>query len=129
MYKTKVVITVLSEEELPSADLDFIADEITNGDYSGACRIEEVEKLTRRQMALALLEQNSDPDFLLGDDGWKYALDSGDEVTVDCGEPEVAGTVIISAIEYVEADSQECDAVRITTKDGEVIECLTAQLS
>ena len=65
LYKTVIQVTVLSNGKF---DLDDIHEAITDGDCSGT--VEEISEtiLTENEMAVALLDQGSDPSFLLGED-------------------------------------------------------------
>jgi hypothetical protein len=62
-YKTVVQVTVLSEGELPSMDLDGIHEAITTGDCSGHVVYVSSEKLDGKQAVEALEEQASDSCF------------------------------------------------------------------
>ena len=54
---------------------------------------------------------------------WKLELHNGDEITVDLGNNEYTGTVIIQTIEWFGR------VARILTKDGKQIECLAEEIS
>src|SRR5579859_4876751 len=104
LYYTEIKLVVLSDRPVVDILLIDIAREITEGDFSGERTDIVSRELSKREMALALVAQKSDPDFLLGDDGWKYALASGDEVTV-LGEGGVElFTAAIVSIEYLAGD-------------------------
>ena len=133
MYRTMITIEVLSEDPI-EGDMDIaeIVDEMTTGDYSGlVMEVQCVGPIDRRQMALRLLAHNSDPGFLLGEDGWKYGLHPGDEVSIDGGDNEDHGSVLIQSIDYVvaPADDSSSDSAVIVTTDGERIECLIKEIS
>jgi len=63
-YMTKVVVTVLSEEELnPSLNLEQLHYAITEGECSGQTEIMTPKIINGKQAAKALLNQASDPSF------------------------------------------------------------------
>lgn len=63
-YKTKIVVTVLSEEPLNSnAELDAVHEYIVNGSGSGEVNWQPQVELNGKQMAAALRKQGSDPGF------------------------------------------------------------------
>lgn len=65
-YRSTVVVTVLHEEEgllNQMTELGEIADLIEAGDCSGAWSVKKEETLNGKQIAKALLEQKSDPEF------------------------------------------------------------------
>jgi hypothetical protein len=70
-YETKVVVTILSEEELnPNLDLEQLHYAIRDGDCSGQTEIMEPKTLNGKEAVKALLNQASDPSFFrLTDDG------------------------------------------------------------
>lgn len=126
-YKTVFTVTVLSDKPVNHREIRDIADEIETGDCSGDVKVEHVDTVTKRQMALELHRQNSDPTFLLGEDGWKYALQQGDEITVNAdGQPHVRG--IIRSIEYSEPFDSE-DYVTIITTDNVHVTAFVKELS
>lgn len=121
-HKTVIQVTVLSNGPLRSPeDLSAIAYEITEGDCSGQVDAGPSVPLSRREVALALQAQGSDPEFLLMDDGWKYALEPGDEVT--CSGREVK----IGSIQYFEPED-EPDSVEIVTDSGEKLVLLIDEI-
>ena len=70
-YRTVVTIEVLSDRPLVDKDgynysLAEIAHEIEHGDFSGKHELFE-EVVSKEQMAELLLDQGSDPEFLLGE--------------------------------------------------------------
>jgi len=67
-YKTRIVVTVLSDSPYDPDNLYDLAYDITDGDCSGNVEIESSEELSREEMAKALEAQGSDPEFLLGED-------------------------------------------------------------
>lgn len=67
-YKTVVTFEVLSNwplEAMSLADYDY---EITGGGSSGKITSTVCTELTRAEMAKALIEQGSDPEFLISED-------------------------------------------------------------
>ena len=65
-YKTTFTVEVLSEEPFNEThDLSYIGESITLGECSGTVSISEDEELSAEQMAEALIEQGSDPDFFM----------------------------------------------------------------
>ena len=108
LYKTVFTVEVLSDGTVSQLDLGDLHRAINDGGCSGKVDVTSETVLTRREMALALQSQDSDPVFLLGDDGWKYALQPGDEVTIDTraglNGSGYCGTVNIHSIDYREAE-------------------------
>lgn len=75
-YRTIVEIEILSAGDAPPpADIDLLAlaRAIEDGPYSGAIRRQDSWKISRAAMAEALVDQASDPGFLIAD------FDSEDE--------------------------------------------------
>lgn len=70
-YKTVIQMEVLSEEPIGDADMQTILHQTTDGDWSGKnTTIVQDEALSGKQMADALREQGSDPEFFqLDEDG------------------------------------------------------------
>lgn len=65
-FKTTYTIEVLTTKEtLTDMGLKDIAYECTDGECSGEIKKSVIKVLTRKQMAKALEEQGSDPNFLL----------------------------------------------------------------
>jgi hypothetical protein len=126
LYRTVFQVTVLSERPVSDLELADVAHEIVDGDASGKVEVTDGREISRRDMALALQEQGSHPGFLLGeDDGWKYGLHGGDEVTWnDPDDGKCSRTGVIGSIEYIAGDR-----VRITWKDGGEVEALIEELS
>lgn len=62
-YKEVVQVTILSEDQQVPDDLMNIAIEIANGDMVGRVEVMERAQLTPKQMADALTEAGSAPDF------------------------------------------------------------------
>lgn len=122
LYKTLFSVEVLSDRDPSDLELSDLHYMITDGDASGRVRVAKQEILTPRQMALALQAQNSDPSFLLGEEeGWKYALHPGDNVTIDTKDGlngnGYYGAVQISEIEYQET-AGETALVRLRDQYG-----------
>lgn len=65
-YKTTIVVEVLSENTIEFDSLSDIDAMTTTGDCSGQITLTASQKLTEKEMATALLNQGSDPTFLLG---------------------------------------------------------------
>ena len=91
-YKTTIKIEIISEYPV-EGDIQNIAAQMVDGDYSGDYEITDVKELNNQETAIALQAQGSDPEFILGEDGWKWGLHKGDEITVN-GE--------VSKIIYIE---------------------------
>ncbi len=121
LYRTVFKIEVLSDRPTEDLDIQEIAANIVDGDFSGEVSVDTVEKLSKRAMAKALQNQGSDLEFLLGDDGWKYNLDSGDEITLPFGD---ITKLTIQTIEYLNDE-----IVCITDKDGHKIEVNIEEIS
>ncbi len=72
-WKTTATTTILTEDDAPpvygemGGALEEIAYDITFGHASGVTKYAH-EEVTEEQMRALLLEQGTDPDFLLGDD-------------------------------------------------------------
>lgn len=66
-YKTTYTVTVLSDR-VPEEDLQVVAREAVQGDYSWSYEITCQKEVTPEEMAELLIEQGSEPSFLLGDD-------------------------------------------------------------
>jgi hypothetical protein len=64
-YKTVLTVVVLSEDRAPSEhhDLDVIAYNIKDGDWSGEVACGKPQRLTGAEMADELQKQGSDPGF------------------------------------------------------------------
>lgn len=63
-YKTRIIVTVLSEEPLNSnAELDAVHEYIVNGPCSGEVNWQPQVELNAAQAARALRKQGSDPAF------------------------------------------------------------------
>jgi hypothetical protein len=64
-FKTVFKVTVLTEDRPPGpdSDLEQVQRQITSGDWSGEVSVESVDELSPEEMAKALEDQGSDPDF------------------------------------------------------------------
>ncbi len=64
-YKTNIMITVLTQDYpvSPNTPIEVVVREITDGDWSGVVEITETVELSEQEMATALLDQGSDPEF------------------------------------------------------------------
>ena len=67
MFKTTIVLEVLSEGSLGDADLYEIVDRCHDGDLSGDIKAQFEERVTSLYMECLLEAQRSSPSFLLGD--------------------------------------------------------------
>jgi hypothetical protein len=68
-YRTVIQIEVLSTDPTPrDAELETVAWQIREGDWSGDTTIVSVEEVDAQRMAELLIAQGSDPEFLLGDE-------------------------------------------------------------
>jgi hypothetical protein len=64
MYRTTFTVVILSEAALPETlELSEALAEADTGDYVGTYTVVAREKLTTAQMAQALLDAGSDPEF------------------------------------------------------------------
>ena len=71
-YRTVVTVEILSDEPIGSPSLQEIDHQIMEGDWSGQYHVDSVTVLSPKEMAEALIEQGSDPEFFgLNDDGEK----------------------------------------------------------
>lgn len=66
--KTRLIVEVLSDNDWEWDNLGDIAYAITDGDCSGTVSVESIQYLSPEDTAQALVEQGSDPAFLLGED-------------------------------------------------------------
>jgi hypothetical protein len=64
-YKSVITITVLTEDYPVSAStpIEVVGREITNGDWSGEVELVSTTELAESEMAKALIDQGSDPEF------------------------------------------------------------------
>ena len=68
-HKRVITVTVLSEDVLPEGmGLDTVAEEISNGDYSGEVSWGPDQEINGKRMARLLEGQGSDPAFFQLDD-------------------------------------------------------------
>lgn len=68
-FKTTVTVEILSaDESVEDLTMEELAREIKDGDCSGMMVGAVVKELSKEEMAKELLEQGSDPEFLLGED-------------------------------------------------------------
>lgn len=125
LYRTVIVVEVLSDKPMTDFTLEEMAREIDTGDSSGRWEVLDAREVGRRDAYRLLAEQHSDPEFLLGDDAWKYGLHNGDEVTWnDPDDGACTRTLTIQSITYLGDNT-----VRITDKAGGELECLLSELS
>ena len=68
MFKTTIVLEVLSEESIVDAELVDIVRECNEGSFSGDIKAQWEEKVSNDHMAHLLEAQRSSPEFLLGED-------------------------------------------------------------
>jgi hypothetical protein len=133
MYKTQVVVTILSDSPLPEElSLESIAHEVRDGDWSGAVEQGESKGISRVEMLKELEAQESDGEFLL-DNAWIYRLSTGDEVTwTDPDDDKCSRVLRIQTIEFhgdVPGADEDDIIVKITDKDGGYLEAKVAELS
>ena len=84
LYRFTINLEVLTNDpELVNDELRDIAHAGYDGDASIRGEVTSFDEVGRRYMARRLQAQGSEPGFLLGEDGWKYELHPGDEVTVN----------------------------------------------
>jgi len=76
-YRTMLEVEILTDREIDFGvwSLADIGYEITDGDSSGQYEVKSVEELTPKQMAKALMDQQSDPGFFGLDDEGNLADD------------------------------------------------------
>ena len=68
-YKTTILVEIISDRLIPPGmDIQDIAREMTEGDFSGTWSVVNLTELSAESCAKALEAQGSDPEFLLGDD-------------------------------------------------------------
>lgn len=103
-YKTRIVLEVLSEGPLEWDSLEGLVADITDGPYSGDVVEETSTELSRKEMAQALRDQRSDPDFLLGEPDWTEELSEGDEVNF---QGEVHRVLEVPHVEPYEASPDD----------------------
>ena len=87
MYRTEITLTVLSEEPIAISDVSDICRECDEGDFVLYSQTRVAENIGLEQMAYALLEAGSDPEFFQistdVDDlktDWQYEVRNGDTV-------------------------------------------------
>jgi len=68
LYRTVFVVEVLSNEPLNHLNLNEVAYEICEGDASGRHEVLDHRKISKEDMTKLLLEQRSDPSFLIVDE-------------------------------------------------------------
>lgn len=64
-FRTVIEVEVLTDDGpvSPNAELEYIAREITEGDWSGVVEIKKTEEVSPKRMARLLEKQGSDPEF------------------------------------------------------------------
>ena len=70
MFKTTIILEVLSSESIEDVELVDIIRECDSGNYSGDIKAQIEEEVTDEYMEHLLIAQRSSPEFLLGD-GWE----------------------------------------------------------
>jgi len=132
LYRTNIQVEVLSDRPIGDLSLSDIAHEGIHGDFSLKTKAVTGRQVSRREMALALEAQGSDPGFLLGEDGWAYALQPGDRVTWNDPdhdpESNSSRTDTIKAIDYADGGGDDVYVV-IHWSDGSTVEALIKELS
>lgn len=68
MFKTTIILEVLSEESIEDVELVDVIRECDSGNYSGDIKAQFEEQVSDDHMAHLLEAQRSSPEFLLGDD-------------------------------------------------------------
>jgi hypothetical protein len=77
------------------------------------------EELTHQEMAQALRDAGSEPQTLLGDEGWKYEMREGDEVTAQGITGKIQNIVF----------SRDGETAAILFKDGTLVNCPVEEIS
>ena len=87
--KTTFVVEVISERDVPVEDMGLteLAAYVMDGGGSGTCESTKVRYLSDHQAAIELLNQGSEPSFLLGEDWDDW--EEGDPLP-ESQEPEIA---------------------------------------
>lgn len=62
-YATQLTITILSEGAPWDGDLHWLSHDVIDGDYVGDMTDAKTIELTETEMAVALIDAGSDPDF------------------------------------------------------------------
>lgn len=83
-FRTTVTVEVISRGPYVFSDLADLHQDITSGPCSGSTSV-EIEELSAAEAAEALIEQGSDPTFLLEE----HELGCGNEVDEDGAPPPV----------------------------------------
>lgn len=65
LFRTVLVIEVLTETEAFNGDFEELAAECIDGDASGDIKLRVVERVSADEMARLLTEQGSDPGFFM----------------------------------------------------------------
>lgn len=68
LYRRIIKLEILSDRPIDTDDLAALAYEVTQGDASGSILSDATEEVTPELMRVLLIEQGSDPAFLLGDE-------------------------------------------------------------
>jgi hypothetical protein len=124
LYRTLIVVEVLSTFDVSDYKLSEIAHEIIEGDSSGRYEVLDNREISRLDMAKLLIKQGSDPTFLLGDDAWVYGLSTGDEVFWNDPDDGICSRNIkIQQIEF------HGDVIQITDVNGDYLEVKIDELS
>jgi hypothetical protein len=128
LYRTLIVIEVLSDREFTlgsDIDLEGVVREIEGGDFSGLVEEIDTREISHVDMSRLLEHQESDPEFLLGEKGWVYKLDHGDEVKWnDPDDGKCSRYLRIGTIEFT-ADGE---VAKITDIDGGYLEAHVDEL-
>jgi hypothetical protein len=125
LYRTVFEVEVLSDRPVNDRGLRDIAEDIVDGDLSGVVQVKSAEEVSRAQMSQLLLSQGSDPEFLLGDDAWKYAIHPGDEITLqDQHNKNFTPKVTVAKIVWMSDE-----VAVITSRDGATFEVTIDEIS
>lgn len=135
LFKTIFRIEVLSDQPCTEMDIDAVIHHATDGDFSMLTTVESVREISRVEMASELVGHASDPDFLLGEDGWKYALHAGDEVNWTDPETKEVRTIRIEHITIKEQGGESGNDIASIDwnfpdgAEGGNLECFLHELS
>lgn len=115
-------VVVLSQAHIGNVgdwSLAQIAAEGDTGDVVVHVEEERCEELTHQEMAKALTDAESDPGFLLGNQGWVYSLVPGDAITVG------GYTGAVQAIVF----SKDGENASVQFNDGNLVCCSVEEIS
>lgn len=105
LFRTVFVIELLGDRSATNFDIDDIALAM-NGDFSGKIELLDEREVKRETMHDLLVNQESDPSFLLGEHSDVYAIKVGDRIKWhDPDNGLTSREIIVTSIEFSPHDS------------------------